>query len=345
MLATDFAYVYGPPQSRGLIRQQLADFQVSEMPAFTPEGEGEHCYLHIRKAGENTDWVARQLANFCQVPLKDVGYAGKKDRHAITEQWFSVRLGLHRNPVWSLFGGETIQVLQAVRHPRKLRLGMLAGNRFLLRLREVSDASALQARLAQLRQGGVPNYFGEQRFGREGGNLEKGLALLRGELKERQRHKKGLYISAVRSWLFNQYVSERIRQGLWQQIMPGDVLLLTGSDSFFNADPQDGALAARLASADIQLSAPLWGRGQLPSQAEAGCWEQQIAQPWQALCERLEHLGLRQERRSISLPVQQLEAVQEDEQTWRLHFTLPRGAFATSVLRELCQVSVDRTTA
>ncbi len=328
-------WLYGEPSSHAVLRTTAADFQVFERLPFEPDGEGEHLFLYIRKTGENTDWVARQLARFCQVSPRDVGYAGKKDRHAVTEQWFSVRLPIGRTLNWSLFGGETIEVLKTERHSRKLRLGALSGNRFVIRLRDVTEPDALAARVEQVRTG-VPNYFGEQRFGHEGGNLVKGQALLAGTLKERQRHKKGLYISALRSWLFNQVISARIEQGVWNSILPGDVLMLNGSQSCFVAN-DEADLAQRLKQGDLHLTGPMWGRGELMTREEAQAFETAVVAPWQEICAGLEGLGLNQERRSLRLVPQELNAEVEAEGQWRLEFELPAGAFATSVLRELCQ--------
>ncbi|GGO84573.1 tRNA pseudouridine synthase D [Marinobacterium nitratireducens] len=337
-----FAWLNGEPQISATFRNENADFQVVEQLGFEPEGEGEHVFLYIRKDGENTDWVARQLAGFCQVSPREVGYAGKKDRHAITEQWFSVRLGVHRNLNWQLFGGDSIQVLKAVRHPRKLRLGVLRGNRFRLRLCDVTDMDALEARFLRLGSG-VPNYFGEQRFGFDFGNLDKGLALIRGELKERQRHKKGLYISAVRSWLFNRLLSERIDQGLWERILPGDVLMLDGSNSCFTADDDLHALQARLAGGDLDLTGPLPGTPGRLLAGEALEWESRTLAPWQSVSDDLEKLGLRSERRALRLRPRGLAMEREsDRQCW-IEFELPAGAFATSVLRELCHLSLSRS--
>ncbi|MFC6670028.1 tRNA pseudouridine(13) synthase TruD [Marinobacterium aestuariivivens] len=336
-----FAWLNGEPSVSASIRHENADFQVVEQLGFEPEGEGEHVFLYIRKSGENTDWVARQLARFCQVSPREVGYAGKKDRHALTEQWFSVRLGVHRNLNWQLFGGDSIEVLKAVRHPRKLRLGVLRGNRFRLRLRDVSDMDGLEARFTLL-AAGVPNYFGEQRFGFDFGNLDKGLALIRGELKERQRHKKGLYLSAVRSWLFNRLLSTRIEQGLWSRILPGDVLMLDGSHSCFGATPDAAGLDARLASGDLDLTGPLPGAAGQLLDGEALEWESRTLAPWQWLIDDLVQLGMRSERRALRLRPQGLAMEREsDRQCW-IEFELPAGAFATSVLRELCHVSVSR---
>ncbi|MBT3144438.1 tRNA pseudouridine(13) synthase TruD [Neptunomonas phycophila] len=337
-LPTQYRYLHGEPRSSASIRLLPEDFQVTEIPSFEPEGEGEHVFLLIRKVGENTDWVARQLANFAQVPAKDVSYAGKKDRHAVTEQWFCVRFPGNRALNWSLFGGESITVLKTARHPRKLRLGNLLGNRFSIRLRNLTNEADFVERLAYLEHG-VPNYFGEQRFGREGGNLEKGVALIKGEYQERQRHKKGLYISAVRSWLFNHLLSERLGDELWQRPMQGDVMMLNGSRSFFVAEELDQSLQTRFESRDILLSGPLWGRGRPLSEAQAGEWEARVIEPWHEITERLEHLGLNQERRSLVLYAEGFKAEKEAPGQWVVHFSLPAGSFATTVLRELCHVT------
>ncbi|WP_354406820.1 tRNA pseudouridine(13) synthase TruD [Marinobacterium sp. MBR-111] len=328
-------WLLGEPPSTATIRSCPEDFQVFEQLPFEPDGEGEHLFLHIRKRGENTDWVARQLANFCQVSPRDVGYAGKKDRHAVTEQWFSVRLPIGRTLNWSLFGGDSIDVLHSCRHSRKLRLGALSGNRFVIRLRDLTEPEAFVERVEKIRQG-VPNFFGEQRFGNAGGNLDKGLALLEGRLRERQRHKKGLYISALRSWLFNQVINTRLRQEIWDRILPGDVLMLDGSQSCFMADDAPD-LMARLQRGDVHLTGPMWGRGQLMTRDEAAVFEQAALAPAQAICQGLESLGLNQERRALRLIPKALAAREASEGQWILEFELPSGAFATSVLRELCQ--------
>jgi len=335
-LPTDYSYLYGKPLSGATIRTLPEDFCVTEELGFEPEGEGEHVFLYIRKCGENTDWVARQLANFAQVSPRDVSFAGKKDRHAVTEQWFCVKFPMRRSLTWSLFGGDSIQVLKAVRHPRKLRLGTLKGNRFGLRLRNVTNPDDLVKRLAMVRQG-VPNYFGEQRFGFDYGNLDKGLALIRGELKERQRHKKGLYISAVRSWLFNRLLSARLEQDLWQKLMPGDALMLNGSQSCFVTEDGESELE-RLLQADIHLTGPMWGKGEMMSCQQANEWELAQLADWTEIREGLEGLGLKQERRALRLMPGNLQAHAESDDTWWLEFDLPSGAFATSVLREVALI-------
>ena len=332
-------WLFGEPKSRGHIRVEPADFIVQEDLGYEPEGDGEHHYLYIRKTGENTDWVARQLANFAQVSPRDVAYAGKKDRHAVTEQWFSVHLpGKRKLLNWSMFGGDTIQVLKQNKHRRKIKLGNLRGNRFKLRIRSVTDDADLAKRAELIRQG-VPNYFGEQRFGQQGNNLTSGLAMLNGELEERQRVKRGLYISAVRSQLFNKLLAARLREDLWDNLLEGDVLIEPYTQRCQLWDADNEAQQHSFTQREQVLSAPLWGRGELYSQSSAREFEQQQMSVYSDICQQLEELGLRQERRAALLVPQGLELNQAAEGEWELEFSLPSGSFATSVLRELCHWS------
>lgn len=341
-LPTDFRYLHGKPNSCAVIRSYPEDFQVVEVLGFEPEGEGEHVFLYIQKIGENTDWVARQLANFAQISPRDVSYAGKKDRHAVTEQWFCVKFPIKRNLNWKLFNRDSIKVLKAVRHPRKLRLGTLKGNRFRIRLRGITDFNDLERRVLLIQETGVPNYFGEQRFGNDFGNLEKGISLLKGEFQERQKHKKGLYISAVRSWLFNQLLSMRIEQGLWDTLMQGEALMISGSQSCFVEDVITDELVQRQSTGQIDLTGPLWGKGDMLASTDAEQWERSQLLAWSEITGLLEKLSLRQERRSLRLNPKNLVLEKiNDTECW-LEFELPSGAFATSVLREMCMTSVSK---
>lgn len=339
LLNLDMPWLYGQPQSLATLRAEPEDFEVQEDLGYEPEGEGEHHYLYIRKRGENTDWVARQLANFAQISPRDVAYAGKKDRHAVTEQWFSVHLpGKRKILNWSLFGGDSIQVLKSSKHTRKIKLGHLRGNRFNIRLRGVTDSADFEQRLESVLQG-VPNYFGEQRFGQAGNNLHSGLAMLRGELQERQRVKRGLYISAVRSQLFNLLLAQRIENESLLAPVSGDVLIEPFTQRCVLWSAADLSQQQRLTSRELVLSAPLWGVGELYTQDQARQFEYHSMEPYREVCQQLESQGLRQERRAALLVPQGLAAHNEAEGQWRLEFSLPSGCFATSVLRELCSWS------
>jgi tRNA pseudouridine13 synthase len=331
-----FSYVNGQPDVKAQLRSAPEDFRVVEDLGYEPEGEGEHHYLYIQKRGENTDWVARQLANFCQVSPRDVAYAGKKDRHAVTEQWFSVHLpGSRRVLNWALFGGDTINVLKSSKHRRKIKLGHLKGNRFEITLREVSDVNRLLHKATSL-ESGVPNYFGEQRFGQSFGNLHSGLAILSGELVERQRNKRSMYISALRSYLFNRVISTRIDQGTWDSPLDGDVLIEDFTQKVHRYDANDPDQKARFDQCDLHLTAPMWGKGELYSLDKAQMIEKSVVAGYPQISEGLETLGLRQERRSMRLVPRDLHVEVLEEQVVKLSFSLPSGSFATSVLRELC---------
>ncbi|EXJ12063.1 tRNA pseudouridine(13) synthase TruD [Nitrincola nitratireducens] len=339
LLSRSEAWLWGKPISAARIREQPSDFCVEEILGFEPDGEGEHVFVLIQKTGENTEWVARQLAKFTGTNPRDIGYAGKKDRHAITQQWFSFKHPIKAPPIrWSLFETSTIKVLQHTRHGRKLKTGVLQGNRFELLLRNVTEPLALVERFKAIQKAGVPNYFGEQRFGQAYGNITQGEALLAGVLKERQSHKRGLYISALRSALFNQIVSERILQHRWETVQIGDVLMLPSSQSCFVVEQGMSNMAARLAAGELSHTAPMWGAGELMTQGVAADFEKSIVSEWQAWADALETLGLRQERRRARLMPEFAELNQVTESQFRVTFSLPAGSFATSVLRELCLV-------
>ncbi|MCL4167127.1 UNVERIFIED_CONTAM: hypothetical protein GTU68_048272, partial [Idotea baltica] len=193
------------------IRAQDDDFKVDEQLPFEPDGEGGHVWLKIRKRGVNTDWVAKLLAEFAQVPAVDIGYAGLKDRHAVTQQWFSIKTEGKIEPDWSQFQPEGIEIVMKTRHGKKLKRGVLTGNWFALTLTNLQGEQALwQHSLEQVQQQGVPNYFAEQRFGHQGNNLERVSHWFSTGKPPKKRQQKSLYLSAARSWLFNLVLSERI---------------------------------------------------------------------------------------------------------------------------------------
>ena len=336
-------WLLGQPKSTALFRCLPEDFYVTELLGFEPDGEGEHVFAMIRKSGENTDWVAQQLARHTKTHPKDIGYAGKKDRHAVTEQWFSVKIPIKQAVDWTGFESDTIQVLRHARHSRKLKTGVHLGNRFVIRLRQVTEGDDLQRRFEQLMNTGVPNYFGEQRFGHGYGNLYKGYRMLTGELREHNRQKRGLYISALRSMLFNRVVSDRIDQGRWDKLALGDVLMLNASQRCFNyLDPAEAeGLALRLDEKDLHLTAPLWGRGGLMTRFDAQAFEQSVVSRWQEICLSLESIGLNQERRAARVLLDNAFLQKESNDQWTIGFDLPAGAFATSVLRELSHLHTE----
>ena len=326
-------YLFGKPNCTADLRTVNSDFIVKEMLPFSPTGEGEHHMIHIRKNGLNTTQVAEILAKFAKVHQKEVTYAGQKDRNAVTEQWFGVRIPGKDTPDWSSLTDDQLMILSSQRHSKKLRIGALLGNRFELTLRNVSDKVALEERINEISALGVPNYFGEQRFGHKGKNLIFGQQMLAGK-KVKDRKKRSMYLSAVRSNVFNTAVSYRLQKNGVDPIN-GDCVMLSGSKSFFIADNWDETTVKRLTGNDIQLSAPLWGRGELPTQGLAAVIEQASLADLATDLSGLEEAGLEQERRPLLLKPQALKYRFEENNVLVIEFILPAGSYATSVLREL----------
>lgn len=333
------AYASGRPLASACIRQTPEDFQVHEIPLLEPDGSGEHVWLLIRKRLENTAQVAQQLAKFSGAPPRDVSYAGMKDRQAVTEQWFSVQLPGLDDPDWAALNSDTITVIKHARHSRKLRRGALAGNAFRLVLRELEgEPSVLDERLARVSKEGVPNYFGEQRFGRDGSNLYTAQQLFKNPKRRMTRTKRGLALSSARSFLFNQVLSQRVEAGNWNQLIAGDALQLQGSHSFFIADSIEPELVTRVEQQDVHPTGPLYGRGESGVQADCLQLETEILAAYPEWLEGLETLGLKQARRALRVPVEGLEWNWTGTDELELQFSLPAGAYATSVLRELVTI-------
>ena len=334
MFDMSLSYLHGKPQASGVLRSCPEDFIVEEFLPFEPSGDGEHVFLQIQKKGLNTQFVADELSKFSGEHPKNISYAGLKDKHAVTTQWFCVRMPGKPMLDWHQMNSEALTVVTVTKHIKKLKTGALLGNRFRLTLRDVTHIETLQERFEALCQRGVPNYFGEQRFGHGGQNLERAQEMFDGK-RIKNRKQRSLYLSSVRSYLFNQTVQTRINQ---HKTFPlaGDIAMLKGTRSFFYVDSWDDQLQRRLQERDIVLSAPLWGRGTLESTDEARHLEEQVAEQWAWMASGLEQAGLEQERRPLLLyPEQPKLELDIQANKMMIEFTLPAGCFATSVLREL----------
>ncbi|MEZ5536548.1 MAG: tRNA pseudouridine(13) synthase TruD [Thiolinea sp.] len=328
-----FASAYSAPL-QGRFRVNPEDFQVDEQMDIDLSGNGEHLWLKVRKTGANTDWVAKQLAQAAGVPHKDVGYAGLKDRHAVTTQWFSLQLPGVADPDFSALPAE-IEILEQQRHDKKLKRGALSSNRFTLVLREIEGDIAEATEICrQISQHGVPNYYGVQRFGHNFGNLHKAERWFKGEFKPKQRNQRSLYLSAARSWIFNNVLSERVKQGNWNRHLDGDVFMFEGGNAWF-ADDGSAELEQRLAAQEIHPTGVLWGRGVLASQGLVQALETEQAAQFPVFCAGLEKQGLKQERRALRIKISDLSCEVMDEATLQLSFELPPGAYATVLLEQL----------
>ncbi|MFE0499912.1 tRNA pseudouridine(13) synthase TruD [Lysobacter soli] len=325
------------------MRTTPEDFVVEELPGFEPSGAGEHLLLTVEKRGMNTGFAAKHIAQWAGVGEVAIGYAGLKDRHAVTRQRFSVHLPKKVAPDLSKLdfaqGEERLTVVEHTWHAKKLPRGALAGNRFVLTLRGVSgERAAIEQRLHSIAERGVPNYFGEQRFGRDGDNVANARAMFAG--RRVRREQRTLLISAARSELFNRVLAQRVQRACWDTPLNGEVWMLDGSRSVFGPEPFDDALAHRLASFDIHPTGPLWGRGELRSTGDAARLETEALSGEEALALRagLEAEGLKQERRALRLKPAELTWSWREDDVLEIAFALPPGAYATVVLAELGDV-------
>ena len=330
---TDFAWG-GPPVS-GAIRTQPEDFRVTENIGYAPSGEGEHLWLWIEKRGANTVDVARDLARLTNVHPRAVSFAGLKDRNAVTRQPFSIHLPGQADPDWLQWPDQPFRVLSATRHARKIQRGKLAGNAFELVVRELDgDIDELVCRLNTIAERGVPNGFGEQRFG--GNNIARARALFSGEMRRApSKSKHGFYLSAARSLIFNQVLAERIAAGNWNRLIDGDIAMLDGTRSVFVADAADTEQQQRCEQLDLHPTGPLAGLGDTSDSTGAGAIEQAVFDRNQDLVDGLKKFQLKAERRALRMRVADLQWSIEEGKTLRLSFKLTRGCFATSVLREI----------
>lgn len=338
-----FAHVGCAPAARGLLRVAPDDFQVDEICDVVHDEAGEHVWLWIEKTGLTTVQVAERLAAAADVALRDIGYSGLKDRHAVTRQWFSLVWPIKSElPVWP--ADTDFRVLAVHRHGRKLRRGTHRANRFEIVVRDVAglDSSLLTERVAEIRCNGVPNYFGPQRFGHGGRNVALSRALFAGRRLSRGR--RNFALSAARSLVFNAVLDARLRAGAWPTPLAGEVFMLAGSRSVFSAADTDepwDSLVERAAHGDIQPTGPMpgrEGRASLRPVDAAGAIEDRVCADLAEFVDGLDAFGVEAERRALCLPVDALQAA-VDGRDLHLSFVLPAGAFATSVLRELVEVT------
>ena len=340
-------FAFGGPLAEGVIRQRLDDFVVEEDLGFCPEPDqtGEHWWLWIEKRGQNTAWVASALAEAVGLHPSKASFAGLKDRHAVTRQWVSLHLGQRPTPNVEDIAIEGVVILYATRSNKKLQRGRLKGNRFELVVRDLvprkSHVQAMQdelhGRLSTLKDHGVPNFFGEQRFGVN--NVAKARKLFAGELRgQRSKPKRGFYLSAARSYLFNAVLAERVEDNTWQRFLPGDVAMLDGSQSFFELTPgqeSDPDIEARRQRLDVHPTGPLPGVGEAVVTGSVAELERRILDRHRDLVDGLMQFKVKAMRRSLRAPVSNLNWAWLDPQTLKLGFSLGQGAFATTVLREL----------
>lgn len=290
------------------------EFQVTELRSASFDHRPLHAYLWLQKRDRTTIDVVRQLAQAAEQPESSIGYAGMKDRFAVTRQWLSIPSDALSAVQAEIEQDVSLELLATAAHGRKLRRGELSGNRFVLVLHDASGVT--DTTLARLAHSGAPNYFGAQRFGHNHQNLERAERWLeqrqtaRGRGRQIKSFTKGLHLSVLRSFLFNEVLAARVREDSWNRVIEGDLCV--------------GANA----------TAPLWGRGRSTTAGLAAQTESQALQSHVALCEGLEYAGVKQARRALVLRPQQMRWLRKDD-TLSLRFDLPSGSYATSLLAEL----------
>ena len=326
---------WGEALGSAVLKATAEDFQVDEVLDIPLSGDGEHLWLWVEKRGLNTEDAARRIAKAAGVALRTVSYAGLKDRQALTRQWFSIQLPGKADPDLSAVQSDTLRILKTTRHKRKLQRGAHAANGFTLRLTQlVADKEGLQARLEMIARQGIPNYFGAQRFGYQGGNLGEAREYAARQALPEQRAVRSRLLSTARSYLFNQVLAARVADGSWQRAQVGDLLAFTDSRSFFPAGEAE-CNDPRLAILDLHPTGPLWGSGPSPASGAAFALEQATGEREAALRDWLVRAGMEHERRILRLPIGGLTWHYPEPDILQLEFVLPAGCFATALVREL----------
>jgi len=337
----EWAYASGAPQSKADLKTHCSDFLVTEDLGYEPCGEGEHVYLDITKTDTNTDFLARNIAKLAGVPARQVNYSGLKDRRGVTRQWFGVHLPGKAeavDPDWQQLQGPEVHLHQVIRHQRKLKTGVHQGNFFAIRLRNIKSSVALEQKLSIIAEQGAPNYFGDQRFGRQGGNLSLALSMIQGK-RIKDRFKRGMALSSIRSYLFNQLLSHRVDDGSWLKAAVGDRCMFSDGFSQFDAcAPADLAdVQHRIDTGDLAPTGVMAGRVGNPPVTPASLYEAQILSPWEPWIEALVDLDMTAQRRSLRLWPKNFSWRWCEGDVLELNFHLMRGSYATALIREIAQ--------
>ena len=342
--------VSGKPDVTAVLRQSPEDFLVYEQLGFEPSGEGEHAFLYLEKRELNSMELLERIARLSGIPARDIGMSGLKDRQAITRQWFSVRMAGKPEPEWrELEHDGHVKVLQASRHSRKLKRGVHRANRFVLRLRHLAgDRADLLQRLERVKIQGVPNYFGEQRFGRNGSTLIQARRWMATGGRKISRTKRSLFLSALRAFIFNTILVDRVIKASWNEVLCGDVCMLQGTRSLFTCEKADNDIRQRAQRGDVHAGLPLWGGGLPRASSERAA--QQVAvladkasvPDGTEICLFLERMGLELSYRAARVLPDDFSWQFCDDDTLQLEFSLATGSYATAVLAELVQYSSNR---
>ncbi len=335
-------YAYTKLNITAVLKLNPEDFMVTEQLSFKPDGSGKHAFLWIEKKSLNTQHVIQLLSEFTGLAAKHIGYAGLKDKQSISRQWFSINLEGLMEPDWQEFSHPSVTIKQVTYHNKKLKIGSLTANQFIILLRDImpQNKDKIEHRLSIISQQGVPNYYGPQRFGINNQNISKAQDWFEGKIKIHQWSQKSIILSAARSKLFNQLLSQRLEKYGWNQLISGEVMMLDGTQSIFAVpEHSDAEIISRFHEADIHPTLALWGQGKLKSCLDLLILENNSKELFSKWCIGLENKGLKQQRRAIRVIPKKMKSTWIEGKYLQLEFSLPKGCYATSVLREL--VCVD----
>ncbi len=326
----------------GVLKEQPEDFEVEEVPAYLPSGEGEHAYLWVEKRDLSAQEAQRRLVRALQLDPDGLGQAGTKDRRAVTRQWWSVHDPQGRLTAEAVQAGlegvEGLKVLEVGRHVNKLKTGHLRGNRFRITVRGVGEGALerAQAAAAILSRRGMPNFYGDQRFGAAGGNVARGLALLRGERLKLHKTERRFVISALQSHLFNEALAARLREGLLWRVLPGDLMARVESGGVFWAEDA-AAEQPRLDAQEIVPTGPMFGHAMREARDEAGAREAALLAAHGLTLAAFAPLGKLAQgtRRPLLVYPGEIEVAAAEGGGVVVCFTLPSGSYATVLLGEI----------
>jgi tRNA pseudouridine13 synthase len=330
------------PGCGGVIKRQPEDFEVEEIPAYEPCGQGEHLFLWIEKRSMGAQYFERQIAKRLDIPPGEVGTAGLKDRHAVARQWVSVPASAEQHLV--NLDGDGLRVLKVSRHGNKLRAGHLRGNRFRILVRDTdpSHAVTVEQILERIRRHGLPNFYGTQRFGHDGETSDLGIKMLRGQPLQRRLNPflRKLALSAAQSWLFNDYLSRRLNDGLMQRVLPGDVMAKWPVGGMFVVEDRDRE-QTRFDARETVHAGPIFGRKTFAAAGEAAAREAAVLLDSELTTASFAGFGklMMGTRRHNLVYVDDLAGAWESEGL-RLNFTLPAGSYANVLLREIMKSEV-----
>ena len=331
------------PGIGGKLKSTPKHFIVEEIPLYEASGEGEHLYVSFVREGMTTRFLHKKLASILDISEKDIGYAGLKDRHARTTQTFSFRMPEDKDIKKCMEEHLDVEVKWIKRHKNKIKRGHLLGNRFQIIVTEVEDdcLEKAQAIAAALREIGIPNYYGEQRFGKNQDNAHKGLRILQGKGRFKPWIKRFL-LSSYQAELFNRWLIARIKRGNFRNIFQGDIAKKVDTGGIFTIeDIEEGK--SRFQKGEITYTGPIYGHRMLWAEFQPGEWEREILEQEKITEENFRKVKLRGSRRRAIIEIEKLE-ITPVKMGICFEFSLPKGSYATIVLQEFMKTSLDMET-